>query len=141
MVLKDNKENKSKIKVICFIGDKDIGKTETINRILIEYFKVELFLPKIKRDVCLIFPYNKMAIGICSSGDDKVSVDRLNKLKGKSDVVICASRNDGVVLEYIEKEFEDTKYIKCKFVVDEEREKEYIARISEFKEIFEKINK
>jgi hypothetical protein len=124
------------MKVICFKGNRKVGKSRIINIILKRFFNVNLINPKIRNDVCITFLYNRKKVGICSSGDDKNSVERLKKLAG-CDKIICASHNSGVVFDFLNDTYRDNvEFISCKWRYGESesgKDKENEERYEEFK--------
>jgi len=126
------------MKVIWYNGDEDMGKTGIVNKILKDFFNVKLILPKIRKDVCIKFTFNDRIVGICSSGDDEDSVDRLKQLK-ECDIIICAVRGSNMVLDYLKENFRDALEppINCIWrygTTDEGKDKENNQRLEEFKE-------
>lgn len=91
------------MKVICFKGQGNTGKTTIIReRILNEFFQTEIYMNK-ENDFVISFLYKKIRIGICSYGDELSFVKRkIEKLKSRGcKIIICACRTKGELLEYI----------------------------------------
>jgi len=131
------------MKVYCFKGIADTGKSMIIKRILIEVYNImidpEIEDLKLKEDFCLHFVHNNQKIGICSYGDAIEYVDKrlLALKKEKCDLIICASRTQRSVPEFIKKEFEGKiKFVECKWKQeDSDTMKDTInnERLSDFK--------
>lgn len=132
------------MKVICFRGTGNRGKSETLKKILNEFFNIYL-IPAKKRDFSLYFMYKGKKIGICSYGDDENSMLKfLKPLKEAGcDIIICASRTKGKPFEFVEKEFDrkDIEDIDCPYVLKSKYSQEKEKRFSIFKIKFAKIFK
>ncbi len=91
-----------RIKVICFKGKSNTGKTTVIKKILNKFFNIHI-CPN-KKDFAIVFPYRNKVIGICSYGDAlRVVKNKIIFFKSKRcEVIICACRTRGEVKDYIE---------------------------------------
>lgn len=133
------------MKVICFRGNRGSGKSTTIKEILNRIFNITKIDKKNKKDFCLTFPYNGKMIGICSYGDDISSVkERLEKIKNVGcNIVICASRNNPIVINCIKEalEIENIIFIDCPDVGEniDNQTVEMERRISLFKQEFNSV--
>jgi hypothetical protein len=136
------------MKVICFVGKEDSGKSRIINRILNKFFKIILInlVPKQKKkDFCIIFMYKRKKIGICNRGDDPSILKILRKLRIEGcEIIICASRTKGGLFEEIKKMYnkKDIKWIDCfgkRTSSKGFKVKENKKRIRDFKRIFNKL--
>ncbi len=121
------------MKVICFKGNGNTGKSTIIKKILNEFFNISL-IPKDKKDFSLYFSYSNKKIGICSYGDNKKAMERwLKPLKENNcDIIICASRTKGEGIRFIENNFGTSNivYITCDGNYNDNE------KISKFKKIF-----
>ena len=126
------------MKIICFKGKANTGKSTIIKRILNEFFKITL-IPKDKKDFSLCFLYEGKKVGICSYGDSKRDMKKwLKPLKNeKCEIIICASHTRGETIEFVESlGGEIVHYIECGG--GEERDNE---KISQFNEKFKEFEK
>jgi len=133
-----------KMKVICFKGKSNTGKSRIIKRILNEFFNI-ILIPKRKKDFSLCIPYNGKKIGICSYGDDLKLMEKwLKPLKEEvCDIIICTSRTKGKTLEFIRNSFgeENIDYIDCEWNKGESeraKDEENNERFLKFREKFER---
>lgn len=102
------------MKVICFVGKSNKGKTEIINNILKDEFGIKVLSGG--KDVSMWFMYEEKKIGMCSYGDYAEIINKLKELKREGcDIIICASHPKGELFNNIKREFEETNivYILC----------------------------
>jgi ABC-type dipeptide/oligopeptide/nickel transport system ATPase component len=131
------------IRAYCFVGEPGSGKSRTINKILEDFFKVNINKPKIRNDFVISFPYGGELIGICSFGD---SLSLLKKwlmiLKTKGcNILIFACHPEEKLLNHLKNEFNNFKTIRCNETKNKENEEEWSVehsrRIEQFKEVFQ----
>lgn len=129
------------MRVVCFRGKSNSGKSKTIKKILNDFFKIKILSSKKeKRDFCLIFQYKNKKIGICSYGDmPNFVIEKLTLFKNEGcNMVICASHKRGEIIDFIKREFEEQniKFVDCELG---ETEEEYNRRMSIFKQEIDKL--
>ena len=127
------------MKVICFKGKSNTGKSKTIKKILNEFFNI-IMIPKTKKDFSLCLLYKEKKVGICSYGDnlDLIKKGLIPLKKENCEIILCASRTKGNVYDKIIELFgkENITYFDCK---NPESSIEYNKRISFFTEKFNRI--
>lgn len=100
------------MKVICFIGKNDSGKSTIINKILKDKFGIVIF--KYGNDSCLTLQHGGKTIGICGYGDTPELLDKHLANLVNCDLIICVRRLDKESEEVIRKFFgEDISPIYC----------------------------
>jgi predicted kinase len=124
------------MKVICFRGKSNTGKSTIIKKILNEVYNIKL-IPD-KRDFSLIFEYNRKKIGICSYGD---TLDALKKylkplINANCDIIICACHTKGGTLRFIMREFSSlVRFIECKRVEKDRLNDKIRNKVNEFRKV------
>ena len=122
------------MKIICFRGSHNCGKSKTIKRILNQFFKINR-VPLAKREVNIIFMWNNKRVIICSQGDSKNEIKNLllKPLKTeKCDIAICACHKRNSAFKLLDEEFGEANmdFIECP---RGESEEEYNRRIKKFR--------
>lgn len=124
------------MKVICFKGVSNSGKSKTIKKILQEFFKIITY-PN-KKDFKLSFEWEGKKVLLCSGGDAlkwmKPIFQEIDPRDYNLFICACHPRND--VFKKLVEVFneEELNFIDCR--KEEESDEEYNRRISEFKQIF-----
>lgn len=125
------------MKIICFRGSHNCGKSETIKRVLNQYFKIKR-IPLDKKEVNLIFTWKDKKVIICSQGDSENEIQKLllDPLKTeKCEIIICACHKRNSAFRLLDEEFGERNidFIECPR--GEESEEEYNRRVDEFKKL------
>ena len=126
------------MKIICFKGKGNSGKSTVIKKIINEFFKIKIYPDK--KDYRLILEYNGLRIGICSPGDVKEDLEKcIRKLiKEGCDIIICACHTRGKTLDYINSLVKNPEFIECKRTPIHRQKAGDNERISLFKSKFRK---
>lgn len=125
------------MKLICFRGISNTGKSTIIKKILNDIYNIHL-IPLKKKDFSLIFRQNDSKIGICNYGDNQEALEKyLKPLKDKNcDIIICACHPKGQTFDFIEREFNNkVTFIDCEIVMNNKIESNMKEKIKKFKEL------
>src|SRR3989344_1799519 len=132
------------MKIFCFKGVSDSGKSRTIKKILNEVFNI-ILIPEKKKDFCMHLLYRGKRIGICSYGDDLNAIEqRLKPLKNKGrDIIICACRTRGIVYDFVYGQLgSNIETFVCERVTGKNNENRVLnERVSKFRRLFEEYLK
>ncbi|MBS3131520.1 hypothetical protein J4212_03765 [Candidatus Woesearchaeota archaeon] len=122
-------------KIIVLKGEAGSGKSTALTKLVKDVFEIELYLPKIRKDLVISFKYKNKTIAIITVGDDVPKIKRhFNRIKDKFDVLICACRENGATFNFYNAFNRiagyDVGFIGKKTNTDEDRER-VISKIKE----------
>lgn len=133
------------MKVICFRGIGNTGKSRVIKKTINKFFKI-IIIPD-KKDYCLSFNYKNKRIGICGIGDVRsIMEEKIGKLVEQGcDIIICACHPSGETINFINETFvRDVEFIECNWnngESEEEKDNQTNERFEKFKRKFEECLK
>jgi hypothetical protein len=135
------------MKVICFVGKRNSGKSTIIRKLIKEFFNIiKIFHPKRKTDFILCFKHKGKLIGICSAGDTLKGIKNGIKMLEDCQEIICACHPNSKGYRFLENKFSnDFKPIDCISPNEERKDDEnfwnmeHKRRFYEFEKVFGKI--